>query len=223
MDTESDLLHGLPDQQRARIEAQIVYRDYPAGHLFYEAGERADHLLLLVAGQVRIAKRWPEGRALILLDLEPGAVFGEAALIESQEHDSSAEALSPCWVGALHTDDLHRLLVSDPALALRCIDLLGQRLRALESKLTDIAFKSVPQRLAGVLLDLAERHSEQAASGAPAAVARQTHQHLADLIGTYRETVTKVIGELRASGLIRVDEEMIYLTDLARLRALAGQ
>jgi CRP/FNR family transcriptional regulator, cyclic AMP receptor protein len=99
---------------------------------------------------------------------------------------------------------------------------MSQRLRAMESKLADIAFKSVPQRLATVLLNLANTHGEQP-DNTPLAIVRYTHQQLAEMIGSYRETITKAIGEFREAGLIRVEEDAIYLTDLPRLRELVGR
>jgi CRP-like cAMP-binding protein len=100
---------------------------------------------------------------------------------------------------------------------------MSQRLRALESKLTDIAFKSVPQRLATVLLNLCDTQPDRADGAAHPAVVRFTHQQLAEMIGSYRETVTKAIGEFREARLIRVEEDTIHLIDLARLHDLAGR
>jgi len=79
----------------------------------------------------------------------------------------------------------------------------------------------VPQRLATVLLNLAAAQGEQPAGAAPTVV-RFTHQQLAEMIGSYRETVTKAIGEFREEGLIRVEEDAIHLTDIDRLRQLVG-
>jgi CRP-like cAMP-binding protein len=90
----------------------------------------------------------------------------------------------------------------------------------MEQKLADIAFKSVPQRLATVLLGLADTHAS--GRGGPPTVVRYTHQQLAEMIGSYRETVTKAIGDFREAGMIRIENESIYLTDITRLRALVG-
>ena len=68
-----------------------------------------------------------------------------------------------------------------------------------------------------------DAHAGQADPATPPAVVRYTHQQLAEMIGSYRETVTKAIGEFREAGLIRVEEDAIYLTDVARLRELVGR
>lgn len=220
---DQDIFADLPPEQRAQIERQISYADYPAGQIFYAPEEHGDQLYLLRRGRVRLYKLSPEGRALTLLILEPESVFGEMALVDHWQHDSFAEAMVDSRIGALGRADLRRILSAHPSVALRFMNIMSQRLRALESKLTDIAFKSVPQRLATVLLNLADAQPERLASGAHPSVVRYTHQQLAEMIGSYRETVTKAIGEFREAGLIRVEEDAIFLTDLARLHALAGQ
>jgi CRP-like cAMP-binding protein len=130
--------------------------------------------------------------------------------------------MTECIVGVIRRSEMRRVLNSHPAVALRFMDIMSRRLRALERKLADIAFKSVPQRLATVLLNLA---GAQVANNpeTPPAVVRYTHQQLAEMIGSYRETVTKAIGEFREAGLIRVEEDAIFLTDLAQIQAIAGR
>jgi CRP-like cAMP-binding protein len=218
-----DIFRDLTPEQREQVERRISYATYPAGHLFYVPEDSGDRLLILRRGRVRIYKLSPEGRALTLLVLQPAAIFGEMMLVDEWVQDSFAEAMTECVVGALGRDDLRRVLGSYPAVALRFMEVMSQRLRALERKLADVAFKSVPQRLAAVLLNLADQDPERSNHTGPPAVVRYTHQQLAEMIGSYRETVTKAIGEFREAGLIRVEEEAIQLTDMARLQKLAGR
>jgi CRP/FNR family transcriptional regulator, cyclic AMP receptor protein len=215
-----DIFRDLSPEQRAEIERRISYATYPSGHIFYAPEEYSDQLLILRRGRVRIYKLSPEGRAMTLLVLEPPSIFGEMILVDQWTQDSFAEAMTECSVGALGRNDLRQALRSYPAVALRFMETMSRRLRALESKLADVAFKSVPQRLATVLVNLADL---QPGGATPPAVVRYTHQQLAEMIGSYRETVTKAIGEFREAGLIRVEEETIYLTDMARLRELVGR
>jgi CRP-like cAMP-binding protein len=220
---DEDIFSELKPEQRARVERAISWAEYPSGQIFFAPEESGDRLYLLRRGRVRIYKLSPEGRALTLLILEPSSLFGEMALAEGWVHDTFAEAMTECSIGTIRRDELRRLLNAYPTVSLRFMNIMGRRLRALERKLADIAFKSVPQRLATVLLSLADAHGEQAETATPPAVVRYTHQQLAEMIGSYRETVTKAIGEFREAGLIRVEEDAIYLTDVARLRELVGR
>lgn len=220
---DEDIFSDLKAEQRARVERAITWADYPSGQIFFAPEEAGDRLYLLRRGRVRIYKLSPEGRALTLLILEPSSLFGEMALAEDWVHDTFAESMTECSIGTIRRDDLRLALNAYPAAALRFMNIMSRRLRALERKLADIAFKSVPQRLATVLLNLADTHQADARPASPPAVVRYTHQQLAEMIGSYRETVTKAIGEFREAGLIRVEEDAIYLTDMARLRELAGR
>ncbi|HET9221604.1 MAG TPA: Crp/Fnr family transcriptional regulator [Roseiflexaceae bacterium] len=217
-----DIFRDLAPEQRAEVERRISYATYPAGHLFYAPEDHIDRLLILRQGRVRIYKLSLEGRALTLLVLQPVSIFGEMMLVDEWAQDSFAEAMTECVVGALGREDLRDVLDTNPAVALRFMEMMTQRLRALERKLADVAFKSVPQRLAAVLLNLADLEADRPTEAGPPAVVRYTHQQLAEMFGSYRETVTKAIGEFREAGLIRVEEDAIQLTDLARLRELAG-
>jgi CRP-like cAMP-binding protein len=220
---DEDIFGDLKPEQRGRIERAISWAEYPSGQIFFAPEESGDRLYLLRRGRVRIYKLSPEGRTLTLLILEPSSLFGEMALAEGWVHDTFAESMTECSIGTIGRDELRRALNAYPSASLRFMNIMGRRLRALERKLADIAFKSVPQRLATVLLSLADALGEQAESATPPSVVRYTHQQLAEMIGSYRETVTKAIGEFREAGLIRVEEDAIYLTDVARLRELVGR
>ncbi len=218
--SDDDLFRDLPAETRVLLENRMVMREYQAGHIFYAPDDEGDQIYFLRRGRVRIYKLSLEGRALTLLILEPQAVFGEMALNEHWKHDSFAECMTSCQIGVIRRDALRTILSNHPDLTLRFMAVMSDRLRALERKLADIAFKSVPQRLAAVLLSLGIIHPAE--PGNPPAALRFTHQQLAEMIGSYRETITKTIGEFRADGLIRVEDDGIYLADIGRLRAMLG-
>jgi CRP-like cAMP-binding protein len=218
---DGDLFGGLPPGEREAVMRRIGTAAHEAGTVFYVPEDPAERVFVLVRGRVRLYKLSPEGRALTLMVLEAPAVFGDIALADPVRHDSFAEAMTDCEVGELDRKELRELLGANPALALRLMAIMSRRLRAMERKLADIAFKSVPQRLATVLLGLVGEPDAGPSSVAPA-VLRYTHQQLAEMIGSYRETVTKALGEFREAGLIRVEEDAVHLTDIGRLRQIVG-
>lgn len=215
----SDIFQDLAPTELAAIRRVSSLAHYESGHIFFSPEERDDYLHILQNGHVRLYKLSAEGRALTLAVLEPVAVFGEMSVLGPWRHDSFAEAMTVCEVASISHDDLLPLMEQYPQIALRLMDLMAQRLQSMENKLADIAFKSVPQRLATVLLDLVA-DSGLPQNGTPTVV-RYTHQQLAEMIGSYRETVTKAVGDFRDGGLIRIEEEAIYLTDVPRLQSLA--
>jgi len=104
-------------------------------------------------------------------------------------------------------------------MGLALIDQLGQHRLAVSRRIDEVAFKSVPARLASVLLEMSET---QPSAGPPQQrVPRRTHQQLAEMINAYRETVTKVINQFRDARLLDVDRSGITLLNPSRLRELS--
>lgn len=217
----SNLFHTMARATVTEIERAAHLTRYPPGHIFFSPEEQEAQLYILYNGRVRLYKLSAEGRALTLAVLEPTTAFGEMSALGSWRHDSFAEAMTECEVGVISRAALLVLMDNHPQLVLRLMELMAQRLQSMENKLADIAFKSVPQRLATILLDLVAA-SLLPQQGTPAVV-RYTHQQLAEMIGSYRETVTKAIGDFRDSGWIRIEEETIYLTNVFQLQQLAGR
>jgi CRP/FNR family transcriptional regulator, cyclic AMP receptor protein len=113
-------------------------------------------------------------------------------------------------------DDVHRFLLSDSRIATQITTILGSRLAAMEQRLTDSVFKTVPQRVAATLLALSaepERKPGLLSFGAKPI----THEQLAALVGTSRETATKALGELADHGIIKLGRGRITVLDHLRL------
>jgi CRP-like cAMP-binding protein len=188
--------------------------------MIYSPEDRGEVLFILKRGRVRLYRLSPDGKSLTTAIIEPGAVFGEMALLGQGMHESFAEALEDCTVSTLSKRDVQELLLSDPRVARRLIELIGRRLVEAERKLEEFAFKSVPERLASLLLQLASADSESQ-EGPVSLPVRYTHQQLAEMIGTYRETVTKTLNDFRQQGLVQSDKGKIKLVDLKELEVLA--
>lgn len=219
-EVSGDIFCDLNPRQRGEIEQAISYSTYAAGHIFHSPGEQGSQLFLLRAGRVQLYKLSSEGRMLRLSMLEPVVLFGEMAMIDTQGHTTFAEAMTSCVVGSVSNRILSLLIQTHPQMTVRLLELIGHRVRELESRVADIAFKSVPQRLASVLLSLGGVPSDQVSTPLSPVIVRYTHQQLAEMIGSYRATVTRIIGEFQEAGLIRVEGDVIYLTDLKRLQRL---
>jgi len=110
--------------------------------------------------------------------------------------------------------DVERLIREKPDVAFRFLETMSHRVSTLETHLEDIAFKSIPARLAGLLLRLAEEQGSDDLRG-------YTHQDLSEMLGTYRETITQTLNEFKAQGLIAIGRKRIALIDKRRLEALA--
>ena len=123
--------------------------------VFYRPEEMGEVLFILKKGIVQLYRISPEGKKLVITTLTKGSLFGEMSLLGQQMHNTFAEATTDCTICVMSRNDLERLILQRPQVALRILDITGQRLRDAESRLEDLAFKGIPARLCSLLLRLA--------------------------------------------------------------------
>lgn len=199
------------------LERRGVVRRFIKGGIIYVPDEPAAELYLIKEGRIGLNLLSSEGRTLTVRVVKPGEIFGHAALLSDGTYDTFAQALRPTTVAAVRRDELETLMATRPALALAIMEDLGRHSQMLSRRLENVAFKSVPARLAALLLELAQPGGREE----PASTGRWTHQELADMINAYRETTTKVLNQFRAAKLIDVDRGGVKLLDVSGLRQLA--
>lgn len=219
---DTDIFRDLDHAEVEALGKRAPMQRVPAGTVFFSPEQAAEVLFILKEGHVRLYRLSPEGKALTTAVLEPGTIFGEMAMLGQRLHQSYAEALNPCLLCLMSREDVKGMLLSDPRVATRIAEILGQRLISAEQRLSDFAFKNLPQRMASLLLQLARPPKARlfrSVSGPPEV--RFTHEALAEMIGTYRETATKILGEFRAQGLIDLKRGCVVLVDEAGLRAFS--
>lgn len=185
----------------------------------YTPNQPAHALYLLTAGQVSLQMHSSEGRVLTVKVVEPGQIFGHSALDGGEQYDTFAQALAPVRLVAVPRAAVVEAMASTPGLGAALIDLLGQHRLTVGRRLDEVAFKSVPARLASVLLEMSEDQPE--GPRPQQRVARRTHQQLAEMVNAYRETVTKIINQFRDARLLDVDRSGITLLNPSRLRELS--
>jgi CRP-like cAMP-binding protein len=203
------------DRRWDELERRGITRRFVKGGIIYAPDEPATELYVIKEGRVALNLLSPEGRTLTVRVVEAGEVFGHAALLSDGTFDTFAEALRPTTVAVVRRSTLEELMVDRPALALGLMDDLGRHSQTLSRRLGSVAFKSVPGRLASLLLELAQPSEPEINTG------RWTHQELADMINAYRETVTKVLNQFRQAKLIEMDRQGVRLLNVAGLQELA--
>jgi len=209
-----ELFRDLSDRDRTELERMTTITNVPRGRIFYQPEDVSEVLFLIKQGRVQLYRISPEGKKLVIATLGTGTLFGEMALLGQQMHNAFAEAMDDCVILVMSRTDLERLILSKPILGQRMLEITDRRLSDAESRLEDMAFKGIPARLASLLLRLAAERNAQEIVGL-------THQDLAETIGTYRETATQVLNDMKLAGLIEIGRKRIAILDRARLLALA--
>ncbi len=206
IDIFRDLSHGEMDALDKMTRMTTVEK----GRVIYRQEDRAQGLFLLKTGRVRISRITPGGKKLDLAMLEPGTFFGELPLLAERMRNASAEAMEDCLLCVMSQHDIERLVLAQPQVGLRIIGVLSRRLAESEARLEDLAYRSVPARLASVLLRL----------GQDGVVEGITHEELGDMVGAYRETVTKTLNEFQAAGYLKLSRRKVQILDRDGLSAL---
>jgi len=207
-----DLFCDLEPAALAAFERQTEMRTCRKGQLLYSQEDRAEVLFLLKRGRVQLYRLTPSGKRLDLAVIEPGAFFGEMPLVGESLRHTFAEATEDSLICVMSRSDIERLMRERSEVALRMIEVLSRRLALCEARLEEMAYRSVPARIAAVLLRLSQRQAGE--------VVPITHQELGDMIGALRESVTKVLDEFQRAELVELARGRVILRDVAGLQAL---
>lgn len=211
-----ELFARLSPDEAARLEQRSQIKHFARKGLIYLPNDRSDSVLLLAKGRVKIVNITPEGKQSILALIEPGEVFGELAVFAGGEREEFAEAMEPSTVVLLPADEVRRLIDLYPHLALGVTKLMGLRRRRIERRLKHLLFRSNRERLVHLLLELAEQYGCRGPDGVELTI-KLSHHDLASIIGSTRESVTLVLGELAHEGILDVGRRKLLITSLQKL------
>jgi len=201
------LFSGLPAEELERFAELTRERSYPKGSVILFQDDPGDSLFVLRDGRVKVVLIGEDGREVILGVLEPGAHFGELALIDDQPRSAHVIAMEDAQLLVLRREDFKRRVEANPTVAWALLTELSRRLRRADVKIGGLVLLDVPGRIARLLLDLsAESGSEQIEKPL-------THQTIAQMIGASRETVSRAMKEFQDAGLIRVERRKISIGD----------
>jgi CRP-like cAMP-binding protein len=212
--SELAVFQDLSPREMEDLNRVTTMSSVPKGRVFYRPEEPGEVLFILKEGRVQLYRISPEGKKLVITTLGSHTLFGEMALLGAKMHNTFAEAVEDCLICVMNRNDLERLILNKPQVALRILEVTGPRLRDAEERLENMAFKGIPARLASLLLRLADEQGSNNISG-------MTHQDLAESVGTYRETATQVLNDLKADGLIEIGRKRITILNPAGLAAVA--
>jgi CRP/FNR family transcriptional regulator len=182
----------------------------PAGTRLFDAGQACPGFPVLLEGSVRVGLASPDGRQLELYRVEPGeiCVVSATCLFAGRTSLAVGEARSETLLRLIGPADFEQLCEQDPVVRRYVMGLLAERMAELFAFVEAVAFQRLDQRLATLLL-------------ARGPVLAQTHQQLADELGTVREIVTRLLRRFERDGLLRLGRERIELLDPEGLRSVS--
>lgn len=214
---QAEVLQDLNPVEIAQVINKTRLIHYNTGHLFYMPADPGEVLFIVKSGRVQLYRMSPDGRKLILAIMQPGSVFGHMALVGQRLQNTYAQAMDDCTICTWNRAEVEQLLLTNPQFALRLLEIVGRRLNHIEDRLADAAFKRMPARVAALLLLLNQENLDGCV------LRGYTHQYLADMLGTYRETITQILNEFKQTNLIDLGRKKITIMDPGGLACIAEQ
>lgn len=191
-------------------------RDYPKNALIVSGHDPLDTFYVIVSGQVKSMLIAEDGREVILSIRQAGEFFGEMALFEADAPATTVIAMEDSRLLTLRREDLYRIVMAMPGVALGLLRSLCNRLQEADHKIGGLILLDVPGRVCHLLLQLADQGDGVHIPKPP------THQLIGQMVGSTRESVSRALGDLVGQGVISVAHRGITLENREALELAAG-
>ncbi len=199
------LFQDLPPEQLEYLLKLAHEIHYDKNSVIINQGERSNSLYIVVKGRLKVYVTDEEGRQALLAFLNKGDFFGELSLLDDEPRSATVMTVEKARLLRLTQDGFHQFVAAHPENLLPMLRILANRLRALDETIRSLSTLDVYGRVARVLLNEAEECERDHITP------RLTHQDIADMVGSSREMVSRILGDLRKGGYIRVEKKQIYI------------
>lgn len=204
------LFANLGPEDLAALERVVSTHRFSAKTVIFSAHEAGHTLFIIKEGRVKVSAMSQDGREVILALLKAGDFFGEMSLLDGQPRSATVMAIADTELLLLQRDAFLSLLERKPPFASQMLATMASRLRKTDRRVESLALMSVYGRIAGVLMQLAEDDGIHVADDV-IIPHRPLHLDIAKMTGTTRETVTRVLSDLRERGYLRLDGRRIII------------
>jgi len=217
---KSEVLADIPAETLQLLLPNVKIGTYRPRQVIYLPGDRAQGVHFLASGRIKVSKVTRDGKELTLAYRTEGDFFGEPCLLDGGPREEMAEAMDASVTVEVERELLDQALHTDGVAAYKFARALILRRKDLETRVEQLIFKDVGSKLAELLLTLGHEHGIADERGLVVGL-KITHQEMANLIGSTRETVSLTLSQFKRKGLIQTEGRKVILADPEGLRALA--
>lgn len=207
----------LSEEDLQKIADISIERNYKKNMIIFMEGEPGDAFYYIKSGKVKVYRTYEDGKEHIIHIFGEGDVFGEATLFSSIPYPASASVYEDSIIGFIKNSDLERLIAETPELSMKLIKILVKKLVFAQAKIRDLAFNDVFARTAAQILKLTDDYGKKTEKGVSIDI-QLSRQELAEMIGTTRETVSRVISRFKKEKSITEDKDKIVVVNEQKLR-----
>lgn len=210
------LFQGLTDKEISAVCSLMILREFHAGEVIVQRDDDDQTFFILVSGTAHVSVITSEGKQTILATLKRSDFFGEIAILDGEPRSASVIAAEDCKVFMLHRKPFLDILHRFPKIAVQMLIEMSKRLRKSNRQINTLSLISTYGRVADVILQMAR---DQGCREGRAVIIpkRPTHQMIAEMAGTSRETVSRIISILRKKHCLAIDGKKMIILDEKKL------
>ncbi len=214
-----NVLEGMSSSMMMELEKNTSMQSNSKKEIIYFPEEASNTIYFLKKGKIKIYRLSEDGKTTTLHLLGPGEIFGESAILGQDTHDNIAEVVEDAMVCAMDKRDFQDMMEKSPQLTMSVNKFIGWRLRKIQAHVEDLVFKNAKERIIAFLHRYVETFGKKMVDGW---MVRPflTHQEIADLTATARQTVNQVLNELAEDKVIKFSRRFLQLNgDLDQLNS----
>jgi CRP/FNR family transcriptional regulator, cyclic AMP receptor protein len=196
---------------------------YPGGALLFVEGQSPRGALVLCSGKVKLSTTSRDGKVLILKVADAGDVLGLSAAISGTPYEVTAETVGPCHVNFVEREALLRLMEKNGEMGVHAARALSVEFQSMYRDIHELVLaRSSAGKLARLLLSWSAGREKEIASSEVRIRTIMTHEEMAQMIGASRETVTRLLSELKKKEFIRLEGATLVIRNRIALEAMAA-
>lgn len=210
----------LSESSLFEINKIAVEKEYKKNTVIFYEGDEGDAIYFVKKGKVKISKISQQGKEHIIRIMEDGDIFAESLLFIGGKYPATAEAIEDSKIIVLKNKDIENLILNNNEVALGIIKLMAKRLQNVAVIIENLALKDSLGRTVSILLTFAREKGIQGKDGI-AIELNLNRQDLANMVGTSRENMTRILSQLDKEGVIKLERHAIIIKDVNALKNLS--
>src|SRR5246127_2100126 len=212
---------NLPDSSLQAFEKIKFAAPYPQGAVLFVEGQLPRGIFVICKGSVKLSINSPSGRTMIVKLAEPGEVLGLSATISGKPYEVTAETIDPCQINFVKREDFLRFLKDNSDACFKVAEQLSEKYNNACHEVRSLGLShSASEKLAKLLLEWSSKNGE-ASKQEPRVKLALTHEEIAQMIGTSRETVTRLFADLKKRQIVQAKGSTLVIRNKVALKSMA--
>lgn len=207
-----NIMDALSMKEKMEVSKMAAMSNSNKKDVVYFPDESSNKIYFLKSGKVKISKYSEDGKEMILAILGAGELFGELSVISQDKRGEMAEVMEDAIICSLRIEDLQMMIEKNSKFNFSITKLIGLKLTKIQTRLESLVFKNTTERVKGFIQEMADEHGRKLITGTEIEIKlKLTHEDIAKLTATTRQSVTTILNQLEKEGTILYDRKRILV------------